>query len=75
MMSSKVSGVSHATTSITTQATMNKAMGAATNVLRSSNQAMPIQRTQAQMAAYQKESMKFEMSEDMGKFLFLYPSE
>lgn len=75
MMSSKVAGVGHATTSITAQATMGKAMGAATNVLRSSNQTMSIQRTQAQMEAYQKESMKLEMSEEMSKLLLLCPRE
>lgn len=64
--------MSGSTNAMATQATMAKAIGQATGSLRMGNQAMgSMDRMQAQAAAYQKESMRMEILEDLGKRCFL----
>lgn len=60
------------TNAMVTQAAMTKAIGQATGSLRMGNQAMgSMGRMQAQAAAYQKESMKMGISEELSNHHFL----
>lgn len=64
-MQSNVTSASYSAQSMASQVTMTKAMATTTQSMATMNQQMNMQQMQAMMGAYEKESMKMEMGQEM----------